>query len=156
MPQDPVIYSSNLVSGITVNAPVLQQPNTLLKTVILTAAKTLTSADSGTTYVLNLAGGFTVTLPAIAAGLYFKFFVKTAPTTAYIIAAAGADADLMTGTIVTAATGATDTETTLGADDIRFIANVAVIGDSVDLWSDGTAWYARGYCSVATGITFEG
>ena len=156
MPQDPVIYSSNLVSGITVNSPILQAPNMLLKTVVLTGAKTLTSADSGTVYSLNLAGGFTVTLPAIAAGLYFKFYVKTAPTTAYIIAANSADVDLMTGVIVTAATGATDTESTLGADDIRFIANVALIGDSVDLWSDGTAWYARGFCTTATGITFEG
>jgi len=47
----------------------------------LTAAtKSVTAADSGTTYVFNRAAGVVVTLPTAAAGLYYKFIVGTAIT----------------------------------------------------------------------------
>ena len=47
----------------------------------LTAAtKSVTTADSGTTYVFNRAAGVVVTLPTAAAGLYYKFIVGTAIT----------------------------------------------------------------------------
>lgn len=119
----------------------------------LTAAKTLTEADNGKTFFLNAAGGFTVTLPANRlAGFRCKFIVKTAPTTAYVISAA--TADTIVGSVVTPATGAADTETTAGADEINFVASTAVIGDFIDIISDGTLIYAYGVCSAAGGITF--
>ena len=47
----------------------------------LTAAtKSVTTADSGSTYVFNRAAGVVVTLPTAAAGLYYKFIVGTAIT----------------------------------------------------------------------------
>ena len=54
----------------------------------LAAAKTLVAKDSGKTFMLNLAGGFTVTLPTLKAagnGFAVRFIVKTNPTTAYIV-----------------------------------------------------------------------
>ena len=44
------------------------------------ATKSVTTADSGTTYVFNRAAGVVVTLPTAAAGLYYKFIVGTAIT----------------------------------------------------------------------------
>ena len=154
MPSDPVIYSSNLTSGITVNSPVLQTPTYNPKMVVLAGAKTLVAGDSGTTFLLNLVGGFTVTLPALALGLFFRFIVKTAPTTAYVITSAAGD-DIV-GAVYSASGAAEDSETTLGADNINFVASTAVLGDSADLWCDGAAWYSRAYCAATGGITYTG
>lgn len=122
------------------------------KTLITTA--TLTSADSGKDIYLALAGGFTVTLPTPVAGMWFRFTAQIAPTTAYIIAAA--TADTMAGTVVTAATGAADTEADVTGDQWNFVASTAVIGDNITIWSDGTSWFGFGVASVAGGITITG
>lgn len=124
----------------------------------LAAAKTLTSDDNGKAYFLNLAGGFTVTLPAHSAGLRFKFFVKTQPTTAYIVAAATADADTIVGSFSSAdldAVADTDIETA-GGDQINFVASTATVGDWVEVISDGTNWYTSGHCSAVGGLTITG
>ena len=44
---------------------------------ITAATKTVTTADSGTTYLLNRAAGITVTLPTAAAGLQYSFIIGT-------------------------------------------------------------------------------
>jgi len=44
------------------------------------ATKSVTSADSGTTYVFNRAAGVVVTLPTAAAGLWYRFIVGTTIT----------------------------------------------------------------------------
>ncbi len=121
----------------------------------LTAATTLTASDSGRTYGLATAGGFTVTLPAEAEGLYFKFIVTVAPTTAYIVSSDGAN-DTMIGHVLSSSGGAEDTETTAGGDQVNFVANTAVIGDVVEVFSDGTYWYVSARCAAAGGITITG
>lgn len=123
----------------------------------LTAADTLTAEDNGKVFFLNLAGGFTVTLPAVAssAGYRVKFVVITAPTTAYIVASA--EGDNIFGGFDTSADGtAVDSEVTGGADQVNFVASTAVIGDYLELVSDGTSWYAGGHCNVAAGMTLTG
>ena len=55
------------------------------------ATKSVTAADSGTTYVFNRAGGVVVTLPTAAAGLYYKFIVGTTFTSAGTIKGATAN-----------------------------------------------------------------
>lgn len=123
----------------------------------LTAARVLTNADSGKLFGLALAGGFTVTLPALATntGFYCEFVVEVAPTTAYIISTA--EADNIAGSVYESSGGAGDTETAFTADVVNFVANTAVIGDQVDVKAVGTAgWAARGFCSAAGGITFTG
>jgi hypothetical protein len=59
----------------------------------LITTRVLTNADSGKTFGLALAGGFTVTLPALATASGFRatFIVEISPTTAYIIASAEGD-----------------------------------------------------------------
>ena len=119
----------------------------------VTTTNVIAASESGTTYFLSLAGGFTSTLPAPAAGLNFKFIVKTAPTTAYIIATNGG-ADIMIGGINelevdTADDGPYDDN----ADTLNFVANIAAVGDWVEFVSDGTSWYFTGQTNLDGGIT---
>ena len=132
----------------------------LLPSASLTGATTLTAADSGRVYELNLAGGFTVTLPALVAGatMHFRFVVGTNPTTAYIIATNSADADKIFGHVTASTGGDEDSETSGGADQVNFVANTALISDYVDIFSNpaGTRWYAYGRCDATGAITLTG
>lgn len=123
----------------------------------LAAAKTLTGEDNGKTFLLNLAGGFTVTLPPHASGLRFKFIVKTAPTTAYIIATATADVDTITGGFSSAElTDAAVMDYDAAGDQINFVANQAAVGDWVEVISDGSNWYTSGHANLQAGLTITG
>jgi hypothetical protein len=126
----------------------------MVKQSILTESKTLTDSDSGRTFFLNAAGGLTVTLPSPRAGLKFEFVVKTAPTTAYIVTSA---TNIILGGIYTSDINAeadSDFETS-GVDVITFTANRAKVGDSVEIESDGTNWFAKGFCGINDAITFD-
>jgi hypothetical protein len=126
----------------------------LVNPAVLTQADTLTNSDLGRTFFLNAAGGFAITLPKPTPGASFKFFVKTAPTGAYTIVSTSS-ANIVKGQIYTTDVNSVtdpDFETT-GGDTITFVANTAVLGDSVDLISDGVDWYVNGFCSVYNAIT---
>lgn len=123
---------------------------------ILTAARVLVAADSGKTFYLALAGGFTVTLPVPTLGFKAKFLVKVAPTTAYIIAADASNQDSIAGSVLSSSGAAEDTEGAATADQINFVANTALIGDRCEVESDGTKWYGYAICSGAGGVTFTG
>jgi hypothetical protein len=70
---------------------------------VVTATKTVTAAETGTTFFLSAAAGFTTTLPTATAGLRYKFIVITAPTSnGYTIV--GTPDDRIFGTV--AASGA--------------------------------------------------
>lgn len=123
-----------------------------LSTESVTAANVIAASESGTTYFLNLAGGFASTLPAPAAGLHFRFIVGTAPTTSYTITT-NASANVIFGQVYCNAGTDEDSATTGGEDTISFVANTAVVGDQVDIVSDGTKWYFKGFCNATGGIT---
>lgn len=126
-----------------------------VKPTIIAESMTLTEFDSGKTYFLNSAGGFTMTLPVPKPGLNFRFIVKTAPTTEYIIASSGS-ANVIGGQVLTSDTNAAvRTSVQLpGVETVRFAANVAKVGDTLELVSDGTYWYGNGFCAVVDGIRF--
>jgi hypothetical protein len=117
----------------------------------VTGATTLTAADSGKTIFLNAAGGGQVDLPALAAGLHFRFINIVEATTAWTIVTASA-ANNIIGHVYEQSGGVGDTELS-GADTITFVANTSNVGDSVDLWCNGTNWFARCFGSAAGGIT---
>jgi len=118
---------------------------------VLAEAETLVAADHGKTLFLNAAGGFTVTLPAVAAGLKFRFVVKTAPTTAYIITASSA---IIHGSAACAEDGsAAASSASTAKTNINLVANQGEIGDFVDVECDGTLWYFQAVISVAAGLT---
>lgn len=137
---------------------VLQEANGAGSAEVLTIAKTLVAADSGKTYFLATAAGFAVTLPAPAIGLNYKFFIQVAPSGNYTIVTPGSPDQILAGQIYASSGGDEDSETAFTATTVNFIAAAGAgkIGDSADIWSDGTSWYARGFCDTAGGMTITG
>ena len=121
---------------------------------ILTAATTLTARDEGT-YYLNSATEFAVTLPAPAIGLSFRFIVSAAPSSASYTIVTGSSANIIKGQVLTSdVNSGTDADLeTSGGDTISFVDSKAVAGDSVELFCDGTNWFARAFCSAFDAIT---
>jgi hypothetical protein len=118
----------------------------------LTAASTLTAAQSGSVFFLNSATEFATTLPAPVAGLVYTFIVKTAPSGASYTVVTASSANIIKGQAYPASGAAGDTGT---ADDtISFVDASAVAGDMVTVISDGTSWFAKAFCAVAAGVTF--
>ena len=76
--------SGNLAQTAGVNNLITDVEN------LTAATKTVTAADTGTTYLLNRAGCIVVTLPTAAAGLKYKFIVGTTFTGTFSIDAAAA------------------------------------------------------------------
>tara|TARA_B100001029_G_scaffold628_2_gene453 strand:- start:14180 stop:14605 length:426 start_codon:yes stop_codon:yes gene_type:complete len=124
----------------------------------LTAASTLGVGDSGKIFFLDLAAGFTATLPAASgsAGWNATFVVKTAPSGADYVVSSASSADYVLGSV---SAGATDdvADTSDGTDtQVNFIDGNAVAGDWVKLICDGSAWYiVGGLGKVAAGITIS-
>jgi hypothetical protein len=121
---------------------------------ILTTGTVLTSEDSGKVFYLvqSAAGARSATLPALEAGLNFRFILMTAAANNWSIATAQA-ADDFVGSVVSADGGAGDSAT--DSDTVvRFASTTAAVGDQVELECDGTDWYIRGSMKVAGGIIF--
>lgn len=122
------------------------------RSAIVTATSTLTAADSGKVLYLNSATEFDTVLPAPVLDFRLTVIVKAAPSGANYTISTNASANIIKGSIVTSATGAADTETA-GADTVNFVDGVAVAGDKVEIFCDGTNYYAYGQCVAAGGIT---
>tara|TARA_R110001583_G_scaffold107487_1_gene256084 strand:+ start:161 stop:745 length:585 start_codon:yes stop_codon:yes gene_type:complete len=110
---------------------------------ITAATKTLTSADTGTTYGFNRAAGIVVTLPTPAAGITYQFLVETTFTGA--------------GQIKTATTDGTD-----GFLGTAFLFDTGEIGetdnfhpassnDVIDLGAVEQGWLTGGFIRL-TGV----
>jgi len=137
-------------SSSTVTLLELAKLDTSSQVVILTAAKTLVAGDSGTTFILNSATEFAVTLPAVALGLNFRFIVSAAPVgTAYTVLTEGGDNVIDGGATVAGLIIAAANE-----DTITFTASAALSGDWVQLHCDGTNWFVAGQATASTGIAF--
>jgi len=123
------------------------------KVEVISAAQTLTAADSGKVFILDAAEGKTVTLPALATGLNFKFIVGAAfATTNWIIDSA--EGDNIEGII--SDMGATVAGIPAGAEDqINFVASAEGIGDWIELVCDyaNSQWLVSGACRTNGGIT---
>ena len=129
-----------------------------LKIKALTAATTVTTDQCGTLFTLGTAGGFAVVLPNAAdcgPGWWCRFTVKVAPTTAYTVDASSGDGNNVHGIVVSAEQAAADSTVGTATDTITFVANKAHIGDFIELWTDGSRWYAVAYASEQDGITYS-
>ena len=118
--------------------------------VVVITTKVLTAADSGKSFFLTLAGGFTVTLPAPALGLNYLFIVAVAPTTSYIITTNGS-ANILFG--MTEERAGTAGVAGASKNTFNFVANQSIIADWVEFRSDGTNWYYHGMTNIAAGNT---
>lgn len=121
---------------------------------IVTAAKALHAQDSGKVMFLSAAAGFATTLPPPALGLEFTFIVKTAPTSNGYTIVTNGSANIMVVSVNEVETDTTeDGPTDDNADIITLVANVALAGDMLRFWCDGTLWYAIGQTRADGGIT---
>lgn len=116
---------------------------------VLTGTKTIATFESGRTYFLDNASGFTATLPDPQLGLRFKFVVKTAPTTDYVIATNGGE-NVMYGTYL----DIVGEQVYFSAQDqINFVASTSVISDNLIVECDGTNWQCLAFSGANGGIT---
>ncbi|QCZ35015.1 hypothetical protein D8Z79_025805 (plasmid) [Escherichia fergusonii] len=114
----------------------------------ISAAQTLTEADSGKVLILNAAAGATITLPALGSGLRFKFVVGAAfATTNWVVDSA--EGDNINGILVV--NGASVAAS--GEDQVDFVASAESIGDYIELVCDGSQWLLSGVGSAAGSIT---
>lgn len=119
----------------------------------ISAAQTLTAADSGKVFILDAAAGATVTLPALKDGLRFKFVVGAAfATTNWVIDSA--EGDNINGIIADMGSTVAGVPAA-GEDQINFVATAETIGDYIDLVCDygNSQWLVSGACSANGGIT---
>jgi hypothetical protein len=142
--------SAQTLTNKTINGAVGTMANELLA-----ATEVLVAADSGKVLFLNHATEFDTMLPAPAAGLRFTFIVTGAPSGAnYTITSPSANQIL--GQVYTVdVNSATDPDFEVsGSNTISFVTAKSVAGDRVDIFCDGTLYYAYAFCSVFDAITF--
>ena len=118
----------------------------------ITAAKTLTEGDSGTVFTIDAdSGAYDITLPANALAGWYCTFILTDAHGSQDIDIVAATADTMQGVHV----DASPTAITL-ADKITFVGGTAVVGDRVEVVSDGTTWQCITHSGANGGITSSG
>ena len=126
----------------------------------LTAASTLTPADSGKILMLNSATEFTTTLPTVSkagAGWSCKIVVKAAPSGADYVVTEDTGSD--TNVIITNGINELEVDTSddgvysAGCTTITFADGVAVQGDFIDIWCDGQNYYVSGQTKADGGIS---
>lgn len=116
---------------------------------VVAATNVLAASECGKKMTLAHATEFATTLPSPSLGCEFSFIVGAAPFGAsYTVVTTGAD--IIYG-VATAIDGGSSGQ---AEDTITFVNGQAVVGDRVDIWSDGTNWHAIGFSSSAAGITF--
>lgn len=139
-------------AGTGTTEVVLQENGAGSAEVVITT-KAVTAAESGKTFFLNLAAGFVVTLPAVAAGLRYRFVVSLAPSAGSItIVCAGA---LFKGHVLTTdVNSATDPDfDTTAVATITLVTAKCIAGDWVEVECDGTNWFYSARCSLFDAIT---
>jgi len=142
-------------TALTATAAEINQSSDLsAKSGDLDETNTLTSADCGATKYLNDATEFATTLPAPTAGCEIRIVVKAAPASASYTVVTATSANILIGGIneLEVDTG-DDGPYIADGDTITFVDGVAVVGDYVTLYSDGTSWYLHGQANADGGIT---
>jgi hypothetical protein len=132
----------NLKRELSMNASMLKGIKRETVACTTASATTLTAQQSGALVVLSGGSAATVTLPAVADGLHYEIFARTAQ--AHVVLAASA---VIQGAIYDNANDSTD-----GAIDRQAVNNGmritlanAAVGDRLVLTSDGTNWYLHGW-----------
>ena len=144
-----LVYQVATANPITVNTTAITFMLTNPTAELVITTNVISVDESGKTFFLDLAAGFTSTLPAPSIGLKYKFIVKTAPTTAYIIAT-DSGANLLYGTFL----DIVGELTYFSAQDVlNFVASTALVGDELTVESDGVVWYCNAKSGANGGIT---
>ena len=117
----------------------------------------ISSSDTGKIMMTpQTAGGVAsvYTLPVSAAGLHYRFIngAAAALNGSVQINTNGAAA-ILSGNVITGPTNGVALLAVSGNTQIRFLTAASVLGDYIDLYSDGTNWYVNANSRVAGGIT---
>ena len=125
----------------------------------LDGAYTVKASDSGKVFMLSATGGtVAITLPTLSgtgddlavAGLYYKFIVlEDTPANAITIGAGSAIIDIV-GVDIAQNDGPSSAGT---AKSNLIIGTACKQGDYIDMFHDGTTWYAVSMSSTAGSIT---
>ena len=115
----------------------------------ITGAKTLTASDSGKVFTLSASAGAEINLPSVAVeGFNARFTVGGAfATTNWTIVAP---------TSVIQGSANVDSVAVPAANEntISFVASAETIGDYIEIYSDGSKFYAYGVGLLEGAITF--
>jgi len=117
------------------------------------AAKTLTNSDSGTTFIINQASAYEITLPLMSTidrGWNAEFIIGTVAANAVTIANNTAEDTIVGG--ISGADGGAATHAETAVDEIVFISG-AVLGDRVTIVSNGVNYFVSGYAADVAHIT---
>jgi hypothetical protein len=109
------------------------------------SSHTLDMGDSGKVYMLYSTVARTITLPAVSAGLKFKFIATD--TTADSSIATGEATALLKG-----GAEAGNSYLTLAGTTI-IVEAAATVGDWLEFICDGTYWYVSGHTSAGAGFS---
>ena len=109
----------------------------------VSAARTLTAADSGKVFGVNQASAYEITLPLAAsagAGWHCKFVLSAVAANAVTIANNTAEDTIVGMTVGADASAGSSAESAV--DEIVFISG-AQLGDSVELFCNGINYFAK-------------
>jgi hypothetical protein len=129
-----------------------------IKVESLTANKTIDVADCGTMFLISETSGFTeIQLPSTAAagkGWWCRIVVESMNGSADVdVEVKQSTSDAINAVKVRFLDGTGDAVTQTAGDGVTFIGNAAVVGDYVELWTDGDgSWHGVAVCSAAGGI----
>ena len=133
--------------------------NTRKNVVAVDAAKTLIPSDSGTTFIINQASAYEITLPlmsTIEKGWNATFVIGTVGSYAVTIAN-HTDEDTLVGNISTSEIADTATSkllATTAVDEVVFISG-ALLGETVTITAYGSNYFVKGQASAADHITIS-
>lgn len=143
-------------TGSALTTPTITSPVVTDSVEVVITTNTLAASESGKVCFLSLAGGFVTTLPAPAAGLKFKFYVKAAPSGGSYTIVTNAAAQVLGGAVHSSDGVDGDSEAALTGTTITFVDGQSHIGDSAEVISDGDGWYANILVDISTGATITG
>ena len=121
----------------------------------ISAARTLTAADSGKVFGINQASAYEITLPLAASagpGWNAKFVLSTVAANAVTIANNTAE-DTIVGMSV-GADGSAGSSAESAVDEIVFISG-AQLGDSVELFCNGINYFAKAVAHDVAHVTIS-
>ena len=125
----------------------------------IAAAYTVLPSDSGTTFIINQASAYEITLPlmsTIERGWNCQFILGTVAANAVTIANNTAE-DTIVGNISTSEIADSATATllaTTAVDEVVFISG-ALLGETVNIISNGVNYFVTGSTSAADHITIS-
>jgi len=122
-------------------------------------AYAVSAADSGKIFncpQTTVIGIITITLPAAAPGLHYRFINGSPAASVANVVVQGAAGGLLNGLIITlgAAVNATRSHVVTNSLSMTFVSTVSVLGDHMDFYcSDGRTWSVSAMSSVSDGIS---